>query len=117
VAWLRALLIGVGSVAISCAGPLPARPPALTDSASIAPEYREAAAAVAAYLVQKGENPKEFLVNVSETRNNTQLEFHLSHESAFEPRYRNVDGNPGGKNRTVYYDKRARAVTQMLFWQ
>ena len=93
------------------------RPPALVDSAALAPEYRAAAAAVAQFLTQKGENPKEFFANVEHAPGDKDLVFHLWHQTAFEPQNRNVVGNPGGKNRDVYFDVGSGTVTRMLFWQ
>jgi len=93
------------------------KPPALTDSTALMPEHRAAAAAVATYLTQKGENPKEFFANVERMPNGKELVFRLWHRTAFEPQNRNVVGNPGGKNRDVYFDIESGSVSRMLFWQ
>ena len=81
------------------------------------PQYREAATAVAAYLAQRGEDPRQYHVTVAESPRGDELEFHVTHERTFAPENRNVDGNPSGKDGVVYYDNRARRVTKMLFSQ
>jgi hypothetical protein len=80
-------------------------------------EHRTAATSVAQYLSQKGENPKEFFANVESSSDGNVLVFHLWHQSAFEPQYRGADGNPGGKNRDVWFDVTAGKVVKMLYWQ
>jgi hypothetical protein len=80
-------------------------------------EYQEAAQAVAKSLVENDESVEEFYADVEPKEDGRILLFHLWHESAFEPRNRNVVGNPGGKCRDVRYDVRQRRVTQTLFWQ
>jgi hypothetical protein len=105
-------------LAVSCAlAWAQARPPALTDSAALLPEHRAAAAAVATFLTQKGENPKEFFAKIERAPSGKELVFHLWHQTAFEPQNRNVVGNPGGKNRDVYFDISSGTVSRMLFWQ
>jgi hypothetical protein len=80
-------------------------------------EYREAVRTVAAALAEYGERAEEFQADVEPKEDGQILLFHLWHESAFEPRNRNVVGNPGGKCRDVRYDVKQRKVTQTLFWQ
>ena len=93
------------------------KPPALVDTAALAPEYRTAAATVAKFLSEKGEKPREFFAEITRSPDGKELVFHLWHESAFDAKYRNVRGNPGGKNRDVHYNLRSGTVTGMLFWQ
>ncbi len=92
------------------------RAPALTNNAAIPLAYRDAAAKVASYLTVKGENPGEFYVDIG-PETDGKVVFHLWHKSAFESQNMNVVGNPGGKNRDVFYDLRSASVTNMLFWQ
>src|SRR5688572_15827751 len=82
------------------------KPPALIETAAWAPEYRTAAVAVAKFLSQKGEKPSEFFAEVTRSPDGKELVFHLWHQTAFDAKYRNVVGNPGGKNRDVRYNVR-----------
>ena|SRR5690349_11443906 len=113
----RSVLVGIAALACSCAEPEPPRPPALTDTSALQPQYREGAAAVASYLAQRGEDPKKYYVIVAEPTSGNELEFNVMHELSFAPEKRYVVGNPSGKDGVVYYDSRAKRVTKMLFFQ
>jgi hypothetical protein len=97
------------------------KPPALVDTEALPENFREAARAVAASISQAGEDPKEFFAEISSESGGQVLVFHLWHTSAFTPENNPpngiVLGNPGGKCRNVYYDTKARRVTETLFWQ
>jgi hypothetical protein len=80
-------------------------------------QHREAAKAVATALKDRKENPKEFYANVEAKNNGDVLVFHLWHQSAFDPKNRNVPGNPGGKCRDAFFDTKQGKVTDVLFWQ
>jgi hypothetical protein len=97
--------------------PPPVKRPSLVNSAAFAPEHREALSAVTRFIVQKGEDPLDFFAEVTQSPNTDELVFRLWHASTFNPQSTKVIGNPGGKNRDVYYDVKARKVTRMVFWQ
>ena len=105
---------------LGCAGPdyhPNPKPPLLVDSSALPPQYRAASAAAAEFLAKRGENPSEFFVEFEQSNQQAILILHLWHQSAFEPRYRTTIGNPGGKNRDVFFDTSTQRVVDMLYWQ
>lgn len=113
----RAVLAGIAVLICSCADPEPPRPPALTDTSALQPQYREGAVAAALYLAQKGEDPKKYHVTVAASSSGTDIQFNVTHELSFAPEKRNVIGNPSGKDGVIYYDGGSKRVTKMLFFQ
>jgi hypothetical protein len=78
--------------------------------------YQEAAKAVAAKLVAEQEDPKEFRATVVE-EDDRFWSFGLWHVSAFKPEYKNSFGNPGGRCRTIIYDRKNREASSSRLWQ
>jgi hypothetical protein len=135
--WLLCLSIACSLFAISCSNKSQeqARPvsdaadsqerfmeekkslPSPANAESFPTSQQEAARAVAAALRERGEKPEEFHARVETKEADNILVFNLWHESAFAKRDGLVAGNPGGKCRNVYYDRKTKQVTQMLFWQ
>jgi hypothetical protein len=68
-------------------------------------------------LGKRGESPKEFFAKVESSNGGKVLVFHLWHQSAFESQNRGVVGNPGGKNRDVWFDVPTGKVVKMLYWR
>lgn len=114
---MRALFMVILVLMASCATSVPERPPALVDTSAVEARYREGAAAVATYLAQRGENPRDYFLSKVESGSDEQVAFHVVHARSFARENRNIDGNPSGKDGVVYYDTRNRRVTQMLFFQ
>ena len=80
-------------------------------------EFQHAARLVAESIGDRGEDPKEFFVEVHVKDSGKRWEFALWHESAFAKENENTKGNPGGKCRTAYYDVKQKKVTETLRWQ
>ena len=116
---IRRLSICVSLLVMSCgeATPPPVKRPPLVNSAAFASEHREALSAVIGFIVQKGEDPLDFFAEVTRSPNKDELVFRLWHADTFNPQVTKVIGNPGGKNRDVYYDINGRKVARMVFWQ
>ena len=116
---IRPLMICASLMLTSCGEPtpVPVKRPPLANIAAFAPEHREAVSIVTSYIAQNGEDPLDFFAEVSTSPNSGELVIRLWHASTFDPGNREVIGNPGGKNRDVYYDIKSRKVTRMLFWQ
>ncbi len=115
---IRQLTICASLLVMACAEPSPGpvKRPALVNGAAFAPEYREARSAVIGFLVQRGEDPLDFFTEVKPSPTTGELVFRLWHADTFVPGVTTVVGNPGGKNRDVYYDTNGRKVTRMVFW-
>lgn len=116
------LLLALATAICGCSATAPTdrprtKPTPLVSVDAFAAEYREAVRTVTASLGENGEKAEEFYAEVETKEDGQIIVFHLWHESAFEPQFRNVVGNPGGKCRDMRYDVGQRKVTQTLFWQ
>lgn len=92
-------------------------PRAPLDGQAFPEPYRAAVAAVAASLKEEREDPAEFSCDLEVPADGQELVFHLWHRSAFLPENVGALGNPGGKCRDVWYDRRQQKVIKTLFWQ
>jgi len=95
----------------------PAKLPSPANPGSFPSSQQDAARAVAVALRERGEKPGEFHAQVVTEDAGNVLVFHLWHDSALTKQNRQAPGNPGGKCRDAYYDRRKKQVAKMLFWQ
>lgn len=70
--------------------------------------------AASAELMRTGQQPAEFFGRVEKIPDGAKID--LWHQSAFLPENRGLEGNPGGRCFTMYFDSDGR-VAKKLKWQ
>ena len=77
-------------------------------------EQRDLIRAASAELLRTGQQPAEFYGTVARAKDGAEVA--LWHQTAFLPKNRDMDGNPGGRCFTMYFDRAGR-VAKKLKWQ
>ncbi len=80
-------------------------------------EHREAIRAADRELRSQKEDPRDFFARIGESDDGFLTVVHLLHADAFLPEYAGVAGNPGGKCRDMYYDRRTGSIARTYVWQ
>ena len=90
--------------------------PRLDEASSDKESISRALEQLNAYLVQRGEDPREFFLSqVNELID--QIELGISHQNDFRWKNRRTKGNQSGQSRMCVYDLQAKDVIECLYYQ